>query len=85
MELFNTAHPFATRRVFSAGKTIFAELVLGMEEPDVVELTNNRDLQIGSGILLGKYLDEISFSDKTLLADRWWPDRKSTRLNSSHT
>ena len=73
LELFNTAHPFATRRVFSAGKTILAELVRGMENPDVVELTKNRDLQIYSGVLLANYLDEISFSDKTLLADRWWP------------
>jgi len=73
MELFNTAHPFATRRVFSSGKTIFAELVKGMEDTDIVELTKDRDLQIYSGVLLSKYLDEISFSDKTLLANRWWP------------
>ena len=73
MKLFNTPHPFATRRVFSGGKSIFAELVRGADIPDVVELTKNRDLQIYSGVLLAKYLDEISFSDKTLLADRWWP------------
>ena len=72
MKLFGTPHPFATRRVFSGGKSIFAELS-GADIPDVVELTKNRDLQIYSGILLAKYLDEIAFSDKTLLADRWWP------------
>ena len=66
MKLFGTPHPFATRRVFSGGKSIFAEL--GADIPDVVELTKNRDLQIYSGILLAKYLDEIAFSDKTLLA-----------------
>jgi uncharacterized protein (DUF433 family) len=71
MKFFNTPHPFATRRVFSGGKSIFAES--GADIPDVVELTKNRDLQISSGVLLAKYLDEISFSDKTLLADRWWP------------
>jgi uncharacterized protein (DUF433 family) len=71
MEVFNTAHPFASRRVFSGGKSIFAELVRGAD--DIVELTKNRDLQIYSGVLLAKYLEEISFSDKTLLADRWWP------------
>ncbi len=69
MELFNTAHPFATRRVFSAGKTIFAELVRGMEDPNVVELTKNRDLQIYSGVLLAKYLDEISLIKRFLQTD----------------
>ena len=73
MGLFDTAHPFASRRVFTGGKSIFAELVKGMDLPDVIELTKNRDLQVSSGMLLAKYLDEISFSDKTLLAERWWP------------
>lgn len=76
MEIFDTSHPFATRRVFSGGKSIFAELVRGVEAPDIVELTKDRDLQIYSGVLLSPYLDEISFSDKTSLADRWWPISK---------
>ena len=37
------------------------------------QISKSRDLQISSGVLLAKYLDAISFSDKTLLADRWWP------------
>jgi uncharacterized protein (DUF433 family) len=73
MELFNTAHPFAARRVFSGGKAIFAELSSGQDMPDLVELTKSGHLQIFSGPLMSGYLDEISFSDKTLLADRWWP------------
>lgn len=35
------------------------------------QISKSRDLQISSGVLLAKYLDAISFSDKTLLADRW--------------
>ena len=77
MDLFGTAHPFASRRVFASGKKIFAELVKGMNIPDVIELTKDRDLQICSGVLMASYLDEISFSDKTLLAERWWPLSKN--------
>lgn len=73
VDLFQTAHPFATRRVFTDKRSVFAELGHGTELPDVIELTKNKHLQIQSGILLADYLDEISFSDQTLLANRWWP------------
>jgi len=77
MQLFQTAHPFASRRVFTDGKNIFAELTKGIEIPDVLELTRDHLLQIQSGHLLRPCLEEISFSEETTLADRWWPLSKS--------
>ncbi len=66
---FDTTHPFATRRVFVAGRNIFAEL--GSE--DVLELTPERHLQIQSGELVKPFLEEIEFEEKTAMAYRWWP------------
>ena len=75
IDLFGTVHPFASRRVFTDGELVFAEF--GDNErrdlPDVIELTKGKHLQIHSGLLLEGYLDEVSFNQDTLLADRWWP------------
>jgi uncharacterized protein (DUF433 family) len=85
LEVFNTAHAFASRRVFTDGQTIFAELTAPTDSdgdyhttieagiPNIIELTRNRHLQVHAGCLLEGHLDEISFSQETLLADRWWP------------
>lgn len=75
MEVFKTLHPFASRRVFTDGHMIFAELndSIASEMPNVIELTKGKHLQIHSGVLLEGHLDEISFNQDTLLADRWWP------------
>jgi uncharacterized protein (DUF433 family) len=79
LEVFNTAHAFASRRVFTDGQIIFAELTAPTVPtaeagiPNVIELTRNRHLQVHAGCLLEGHLDEISFSQETLLADRWWP------------
>jgi len=75
IELFDTVHPFASRRVFTDGELVFAEFgeIRKPDLPDLIELTKGKHLQIHSGVLLQGYLDEISFSQDTLLADRWWP------------
>src|SRR5690349_9759190 len=75
VELFHTLHPFASKRVFTDGELVFAELgdTKKPEFPDVIELTRGKHLQIHSGVLLEGYLDEVSFNQETLLADRWWP------------
>jgi uncharacterized protein (DUF433 family) len=75
IDLFQTLHPFASKRVFTDGELVFAELgdTAKPDFPDVIELTKGKHLQIHSGVLLEGYLDEVSFSQETLLADRWWP------------
>jgi uncharacterized protein (DUF433 family) len=75
IELFQTLHPFASKRVFTDGELVFAELgdTVRADFPDLIELTKGKHLQIHSGVLLEGYLDEVSFSQETLLADRWWP------------
>ncbi len=75
IELFHTVHPFASKRVFTDGELVFAEFGNPKKRdlPDVIELTKGKHLQIHSGVLLEGYLDEVSFSQETLLADRWWP------------
>jgi uncharacterized protein (DUF433 family) len=75
IELFGTVHPFASKRVFTDGELVFAEFGENTKRdlPDVIELTKGKHLQIHSGVLLEGYLDEVSFNQDTLLADRWWP------------
>ncbi len=72
-ENFGVQHPFASRKVYTAGKTIFAELAADISGNSVVELTKNRFLQIQSGELLASCLDEIEFNESTSMAHRWWP------------
>jgi uncharacterized protein (DUF433 family) len=73
VKVFYTAHPFASRRVFTDGQSVFAELSSNDDMPDVIELTRGEHLQIHSGVLMRDYLDEVSFNEDTLLANRWWP------------
>jgi uncharacterized protein (DUF433 family) len=75
IDLFGTIHPFASRRVFTDGELVFAEFAghTNRDLPDVIELTKGKHLQIHSGVLLEGYLDEVSFNQDTLLADRGWP------------
>lgn len=79
IQLFQTLHPFASKRVFTDGELVFAELGQSTRTdfPDVIALTKGKHLQIHSGMLLEGYLDEVSFSQETLLADKWWPLSKS--------
>jgi len=73
IDLFNSIHPLASRRVFTGGANIFAELTQEADTPDVLQLTGDNYLQIQSGQLLTNFLDEISFNRDTSLAERWWP------------
>ena len=77
-EDFETRHPFASRRVFTDGRNIFAELTRGVDTPDVVELTPSHHLQIQSGHLVSPFLEEIAFSEETSMAQRWWPLSRNT-------
>ncbi|MBI2997964.1 MAG: hypothetical protein HYY46_05850 [Deltaproteobacteria bacterium] len=73
IEIFGTSHPFASRRIFTDRRDIFAEVAQDTDVPDVIELKEGRHLQIHSGEILRPILEEISFSPETSLANRWWP------------
>lgn len=77
IEIFGTSHPFASRRIFTDRRDIFAEITQGIDIPDVIALKEGRHLQIHSGKLLEAILEEISYSQDTSLADRWWPMARS--------
>lgn len=73
-EEFSVRHPFASRKVFTHKREIFAELDVGTGQT-VLELTGRGEghLQIQATELLSPYLEEIEFNERTALADRWWP------------
>jgi uncharacterized protein (DUF433 family) len=68
---FGTTHPFAVRRVFTDGRSIFATLAADL--PDLVELSRRGIKQIIAGGVLEPLLDEIDFDSDSALAGRWWP------------
>jgi uncharacterized protein (DUF433 family) len=73
-EHFRTTHPFASRRVYTDGQKVFAEVTRHLDRhPDVVELTRGKIAQVIAGGLFEPFLREIDFDEKTALADRWWP------------
>jgi uncharacterized protein (DUF433 family) len=71
---FATAHPFASRRVYTDGRRVFAE-VAGRSEahPDFVELSRWKIEQVIAGGIFEPFLKEIDFDEVTSLAERWWP------------
>ena len=71
-QIFGTRHPFASRRIYTDGRKIFAALSSELQ-PDLVELTPRRREQIISGRILEPFLEELDFDTATFLAYRWWP------------
>jgi len=76
-DYFGTAHPLASRQVYTDGRKAFAVL-LGDERdaPDIVELTAHRVRQVIAGKMFQPFLAEIDFNPATALAERWWPQGK---------
>jgi uncharacterized protein (DUF433 family) len=70
---FRTIHPFASRRVYTDGRHVFAELAAGGDTRDIVELSKGRVLQVIAGGVLEPFMSEIDFDATTTLAERWWP------------
>lgn len=70
---FGTEHPFASRRVFTDGHSIFASLSAHEDDLRLIELASDRHLQILFGEVLEPFLNEIDFDQTTALAHRWWP------------
>jgi uncharacterized protein (DUF433 family)/DNA-binding transcriptional MerR regulator len=71
-EIFRTEHPFASKRVFTDGKKVFAAISSELE-PDIVELSKKKREQIISGRVFAPFLEELDFDANTNLAYRWWP------------
>lgn len=66
-------HPFASRRVFSDGESVYGAISEDSDAPDVIRLTRKHNQQIISGKLFEPFLSEMDFSEATALAVRWWP------------
>lgn len=75
-EYFDTHYPFASRRVFTDGRRVFAATNEG-QAPDLVELRRKRIAQVIAGGILEPFVNEMDFEDDTGLSKRWWPLGKS--------
>ena len=70
---FSTTHPFATRKIYTDGKAIFAGLTPEPEDADVIALVKNKEAQVIFGAVFQPFLDDMGFDPKTGMARRWWP------------
>ena len=70
---FGTVHPFASRRVFSDGRRVFAALSRTADVPDLIHLSRSKVAQVIAGGILEPFVEEIDFDEETALAERWWP------------
>lgn len=74
-DVFGTPHPFASRRVFTENRRIYASLH-DNSGPEVIELARGRNLQVILSELI-PLLEEVEFDEPSSLAHRWWPLGKS--------
>ena len=72
-ESFGTTHPFASRRIFTDGKSIVSAMSDQLDAPDVVRWKNGEIDQIVSGKIFEQFLSEIEFDEATGLTNLWWP------------
>ena len=72
-DLLKTSHPFAIRKMFTDGKSIFAEIAQKENDPSLLDLLN-KQFQLGKIIepLLYKCID----FGKHDYAEKWWPRGK---------
>jgi uncharacterized protein (DUF433 family) len=71
--LLNTSHPFAIRKMFTDGKSIFAEIAKKEKDASLLDLIN-KQFQLGK-IVEPTLYKRIDF-DKHDLAEKWWPQGK---------
>jgi len=72
-DVFQTGHPFASKRVFTDGERIFSPLSQDSAGADLIELSRDRQFQVIFGRVLQPFLNEIDFDPQTSLAFAWWP------------
>jgi len=71
-EYFDTHYPFASQRVYTDGRRVFAA-TSGEQTPDLVELRRKRVAQVIAGGILEPFVSEMDFDEETRLSKRWWP------------
>jgi len=71
-DLFQTAYPFASRRIFTDGQEVFASLSRASDDPTLIELST-RHPQLIAAPIVRQYLTELDFDPRSSLAQRWWP------------
>ncbi len=76
-EIFGTLHPLASKRVFTDGEKIFSSLSQDVSDPDLIELSKDKQFQVILGRVLEPFLGEIDFDHQTNLAFTWWPKGRS--------
>lgn len=73
-EALKTAHPFATRRIFTDGRTIFAQTAPPPDDDEaMIELAQDRDAQLIIADIVSPFLEELDFDAESGVASRWWP------------
>jgi uncharacterized protein (DUF433 family) len=69
-DLLKTSHPFAIRKMFTDGKSIFAEIAQKESDPSLLDLLNKQ-------FQLEKIIEPLLFKcidfGKHDYAERWWP------------
>jgi uncharacterized protein (DUF433 family) len=73
---YNTPHPFASRRFFTDGKTIFAELAEELGEDNIAKLEELSKSQLAFERIIAPTLLNIDFSENR--ASRYWPKGHGT-------
>lgn len=72
-QVLNTKHPFASRRIFTDRKRLFAYLEEPPAEFAMVELHPRAFRQLLAGPLLEPLLEDLDFDHESGVARRWWP------------
>ena len=69
-KLLNTEHPFALRKMFTDGKSIFGKIAKTTDDPSLLDLIKN---QYQFGEMVEPFLLECIDFDKSYYAEKWWP------------
>jgi uncharacterized protein (DUF433 family) len=68
--LLNTTHPFAVRKIFTDGKSIFAQIAQEEEDTSLIDVIN-KQFQLEK--IVEPFLYECIDFNKYDYAERWWP------------
>ena len=77
-KFLNTSHPFAIQKMYTDGKTIFANLAKEESDPSLLDLLTEQ-YQLGE-IIESTLYNCIDFSIYDTIAERWWPLGKNNDI-----
>lgn len=72
-----SAHPFATRKIYTDGRSIFATTAPAPDDQAMIELAKDRDTQLIIAQIIEPFLEGLDFDEQTGVAERWWPKGRS--------